>query len=407
MAYLLDISRLVSRAGGGPLSGIDRVERAYLRAFLDREPEVFFLTRLPRAYGVLDRAGGAAFLEKLEGRAPWGRPGLYTLLSGIPPERKRVIADVARLSVARGMARHLKDMLKRVTPGPVTYLNVGHSNLRQQVIDAVKQHEEGRFIAFVHDIIPIISPEFSRPEVAARFTQDMSRIALNADGVIYNSDATRQSAERYFADIGRVPPAVVAHLGAGPDWADAPVTSHGADPKPYFVTVGTIEPRKNHVLLLATWQDFVKTLPQNEIPALHIIGKRGWQNEDVFRILDTDPMMGVHVFEHGDMGDEEARNLLARSRGLLFPSHVEGFGMPLIEAARLGVPILCGENALYHEFLNDYPLYLNVDNSYVWKKEILERAGRNRESEAVRQARSRLVELPDWHGHFDRIFRFI
>ena len=407
MAYLLDISRLVSRAGGGPFSGIDRVERAYLRAFLDREAEVYFLTRLPRAYGVLDRAGGAAFLEKLEGRALWGRPGLYTLLSGIPPERKRVIADVARLSVARGMARHLKDMLKRVTPGPVTYLNVGHSNLRQQVIDAVKQHEEGRFIAFVHDIIPIISPEFSRPEVAARFTQDMSRIALNADGVIYNSDATRQSTERYFADIGRVPPAVVAHLGAGPDWADAPVTSHGADPKPYFVTVGTIEPRKNHVLLLATWQDFVKTLPQNEIPALHIIGKRGWQNEDVFRILDTDPMMGVHVFEHGDMGDEEARNLLARSRGLLFPSHVEGFGMPLIEAARLGVPILCGENALYHEFLNDYPLYLNVDNSYVWKKEILERAGRNRESEAVRQARSRLVELPDWHGHFDRIFRFI
>jgi glycosyltransferase involved in cell wall biosynthesis len=407
VVYLLDISRLVSRAGGGPLSGIDRVERAYLRAFLDREAEVFFLTRLPRAYGLLDRAGGAAFLDKLEGRTPWGRAGIYRLLSGMPPERKRVLADVARLAITRGMARHLPAMLERSLRGPVTYVNVGHSNLRQLVIDAVKRHEESKFIALIHDIIPITSPEFSRREVAERFVQDMTRIARNADGVIYNSEATRRAAEGFFAGIGRVPPSVVAHLGAGPDWADSAASQHEPDVKPYFVTVGTIEPRKNHALLLSIWQDMAKTLPADEVPDLHIIGKRGWQNEAVFRILDTDPMMGRHVFEHGDMGDEEARDLLARSRGLLFPSHVEGFGMPLIEAARLGVPILCGENALYREFLNDYPLYLNVDNSYLWTKEILERAGRNRESEAVRQARSRLVELPDWPRHFDRIFRFI
>jgi len=91
----------------------------------------------------------------------------------------------------------------------------------------------------------------------------------------------------------------------------------------------------------------------------------------------------------------------------LFPSHVEGFGFPLIEAASMGTPIICGENAIYHEILGDYPLYLNVDNSYLWAKEILERAGRERESEADRQVRAKSITLSSWSTHFDQIFRLI
>jgi glycosyltransferase involved in cell wall biosynthesis len=404
---LLDISRLVSRAGTGPLSGIDRVERAYIRAVMAQAREVYFLVRLPRAYAVLDRKGGQAILDRIEGRAPWGGRGLYRILSRLPEARQRALADVARLAVSRGSVRQLKAMLRRVGPSGLTYLNVGHSNLRGVVFDAVKQHEASRVVVLVHDVIPITSPDYSRSEVAARFIQDMKRVAARADAVIYNSQATREEAEAVFRGWGRVPECIVAHLGAGPDWADGPVSPVSAAEVPHFITIGTIEPRKNHALLLDIWRDMERTMPEDGIPVLHIVGRRGWNNEDVFRILDDDPMMGCHVFEHGDMSDQACRDLLATSRALLFPSRVEGFGMPLLEAARLGVPILCGENALYREFLGDYPLYLNVDNSYSWKKEILERAVRNRESEAVRQARSRSVELPDWQSHFDRIFRFI
>ncbi|MBZ0130333.1 MAG: glycosyltransferase, partial [Rhodobacteraceae bacterium] len=291
--------------------------------------------------------------------------------------------------------------------GPVTYVNVGHSNLRAQVFAAVKSHEKSHIIVLIHDIIPLSYPEYSRPEATARFGADMVRVARLADGVIYNSAATRAEAEQTFAGFGRVPPGMVAHLGLDQDFISQDHRFAAASERPRFHIVGTIEPRKNHMLLLQIWREMLRELPASEVPELHIIGRRGWNNDNVFKILDADPMMGHQVFEHNSMTDAQLGRALASSWGLLFPSHAEGFGLPLIEAAARGIPILCGENTISREVLGDYPLYLNVDNSYAWRQGILGRAGRKRESEADRQTRGGTVSIPDWPSHFDRIFRFI
>lgn len=403
---LLDISRLVSRVGLGPHSGIDRVERAYFEAFLRQPEPVHFLCRLPRSYAVLDREAGEKLFNKINGVEPWGSRGISRfLLPGMRPELQRAVADVWRLAGLKCASRDLNRCFPRKFKSGIQYFNTGHSNLRPAVFDAIETVENHEIVVFIHDLIPITRPEFSKPEVSARFTADMLRVSARADKVIYNSEATRQEAESWFAKVGRVPEGLVAHLGLGPLAPGS--TPCAATEPPHFTAIGTIEPRKNHALLLSLWQEFNRTLPPAEVPVLHIIGRRGWNNDSVFDILDNDPMMGVTVFEHPDMPDQARDALLAESRALLFPSHVEGFGLPPLEAAQLGVPVFCGENAIYQEILGDYPLYLPVDKPYLWAKEILERARRLRESEAERQVRGRSVTIPDWNGHFDRIFRFV
>ena len=89
--------------------------------------------------------------------------------------------------------------------------------------------------------------------------------------------------------LGRVPPGCVAALGVlvaspcQPDLAELDLA------RPWFVTIGTIEPRKNHALLLDVWQALSQRLPAAQMPQLVIAGSRGWRNEAVFRRLDARP----------------------------------------------------------------------------------------------------------------------
>jgi len=407
-ARLLDISRLISRMGQGPLTGIDRVELAYFREFLSRLSPVWFLCRTPRSYALLDRKGGQAVLDRITGAKPWGGRGMARLLApSLGADRQRAIADVWRLARFRVPARRGADWLAEVFADGVEYFNVGHSNLKPEILKTISTIPQSRIVIFIHDIIPITLPEYCRTEVIARFRADMENVTKFADRVIFNSSATQQEAERFFLTCGRVPPSLVAHLGLDLSIASNPDRFAAASPEPRFHVIGTIEPRKNHALLLDIWQDFCRAMPPEDVPELHIIGRRGWNNSDVFRVLDRDPMINRAVFEHNSLSDAAVRAHIAQSWGLLFPSHTEGFGLPLIEAAAFGVPIFCGENAIYHEILGDYPLYLSLSDPYPWQQGILGRAGRKRESEADRRMRAETVKLPDWKTHFDRIFRFV
>jgi glycosyltransferase involved in cell wall biosynthesis len=403
---LLDISRLVSRVGKGPHTGIDRVELAYFREFLKGDARVYFLCRLPKSYAVLDRNGGQQIFERIIGRAKWSTRGLARIiLPKSNPVHQAAVSDVWRLAIAKSSGKGLAKALVGLFSGGVHYYNVGHSNIRQLVFEAVTECLDSNIIVLIHDLIPVTYSDFSTADTTKKFNVSLKITSELAGRVIYNSKSTQQEAEAEFARLGRVPPGLAAHLGV--DLVAPPNMGEIGSNTTTFISLGTIEPRKNHVLLLEIWQGFVRTMHPDQIPELHIIGRRGWNNDKVFSILDNDPMMGKHVFEHNDLSDEAVRSRLAQCRALLFPSFVEGFGLPLIEAAALGVPIICGENDIYREILGDYPLYLNVDNFYLWEKEILERAGRNRDSEAERQGRARTVKIPTWDEHFDRIFRFV
>lgn len=389
-AICLDLSRLVSRVGRGPWTGVDRVEAAWVAHLLDSPRTVFGLVRLRLGYVLLDRAGISALWDRLTGKSVWGPPDLASRLG---PRRSDLIraveTDLRRLARAACLRPRLGAMLRRHLPQPAVYLNVGHSNLTDRVLGSFAAHPDTRIAVLVHDMIPLTHPQFQRSGTVEVFAARMRRVSARADLVIYNSRATQAEAERLFKGWGRVPDSVVAHLGIAPPADPKAELPPGLPPdSPWFVCLGTIEPRKNHRLLLDLWQ-------QIDGATLLILGARGWNNEDVFARLDARPR-GVQ--EWRGLSDGQVARLMAGAQGLLFPSHAEGYGLPALEAARLGTPVVCSTLPVFHELLGDYPVYADPNDAYSWEKAVQDLAG-HRTTDRI----GRAIQIPTWDAHFNLV----
>lgn len=389
-ARCLDLSRLVSRVGRGPWTGVDRVEAAYARELLNRDDPLFALVRTSMGFVLLDRNGVRALWERLTGATPWGAPDLLSRLFLKSSEAKRAAeSDLRRLCLARAGRSGLRAMLKRHLPARPAWLNVGHSNLQRHVFEAFHA-VGGTATVLIHDMIPLDFPQYQRPGTVEDFRARMRRVSDLADLVIYNSAQSRADAERYFADWGRVPEGIVAHLGIV---APKPTTAAITPDRPFFVTLGTIEPRKNHLLLLTVWD--LLTQDMETPPELLIIGSRGWNNDEVFARLDQKP---AHVTELNGLDDGQVAALLQGARALLFPSLAEGFGLPPAEALAMGTPVVVNTLPIYREILGNKAIYADVRDMYSWAKIITGLTIGN-------EARQEAAGLPTWHDHFNLVLK--
>ena len=389
MLRLLDLTRLVSRQGRGPLTGIDRVEYAYLTHLLGLEDPLFGLVRTRLGYVLLDREGCAGLAARVRGDIALGKADLIgRLIHRSNPMRARAEADIRRMAKARTARPFLRQMLRRLAGG--SYLNTGHANLTDHNLAAIRA--AGLQVAvLVHDTIPLDHPEFARPGTVTPFRAKMAAVARHADLVIHSTHDARAKTDAQLHRLGRVPPGIVAALGV-------PVPVPGNLPKgipldrAYFVTVGTIEPRKNHALLLDIWD---KLGP--DAPCLFIVGRRGWADASILARLDRLPPDGpVRVLSGLD--DSAVAALLEKSCALLFPSLAEGFGLPPVEAAALGVPVVASNLAVIREILGEFAVYLDVTDSYSWMETI------NKLATAAHQGAARnRIKPPNWADHFKTV----
>ncbi|MEO5614171.1 MAG: glycosyltransferase family 1 protein [Cypionkella sp.] len=378
-ARLLDLTRLMSRLGKGPMTGVDRVEFAYLDQFLRLDTPLLGLVRTALGFLLLDRTAMTALRDDtldltrndLIGRIAWRRE----------PARGRAEAALRRLAIARCTKRGLTRLLKCHLPPGSSYFNTGHANLDDRSLRQI--HATGLKIAvLVHDTIPLDHPEFARPDTVEPFRRKMQVVATHADLVIHTTEATRALTEAQLARFGRVPDGITANLGvpvAQPIAIDAPK-------QPYFVTLGTIEPRKNHALLLNLWAQ----MP--DPPGLLILGGRGWSNAKVFSLLDALPPDSP-VQERTGLTDGQIAFLLQGAQALLFPSYAEGFGIPALEAASLGTPVVTSDLAVFQELLGEFAVYLDVTDSYSWMETICQLSNASR-------IKRKAMTPPTWAEHF-------
>ncbi|WP_338661188.1 glycosyltransferase family 1 protein [Pararoseomonas sp. SCSIO 73927] len=390
---VLDISRLLACSGKVAPSGIDRVEMAYARrwAAMPEGSCTFVAQALAGDYVALPWRAVVGYVGMLA-RA-WGNsdPG------GRDAARARRLAASLRWRVMGGLGqRQLNRRLKE--PDPKVFLLVSHRALeRDRPIRQMRQ-AGCAFVPLIHDLIPATHPEYARPGQAERHLRRIATTAALADAIIVNSADTEAALRPHLGVRDIPPPVMVAPLGIEPPAAPVPALPA----EPYFVVLGTIEPRKNHLLLLHLWRDLARRMGQRT-PHLLVVGRRGWENENVVDILERCDALRGTVREVGQVPDREVWEILRGARALLFPSFAEGYGLPLAEALALGVPAICSDLPALREVGGAVPDYLDPLDGIAWRAAILDYMRTDSPAREAQLARLAGWQAPRWDEHFARV----
>lgn len=397
---LLDLSRLISRADNRTPTGMDRIELAYAEHLVERlGPRLGFVAMNPAGdiAPVRDRYArllvdtlGHCWRDTQPGARTARRIGMLTHVSGLVPGRSLR---------PRGAGAEER----------AVFLSLSHQNLhRRGKFAQLKTRSGAAFVFYVHDLIPIDYPEYVRPGHDARHAERMATVCTLADGVIVNSRATAESLAPLLRRAGREVPVLVAFPGAefaqqepgASKWGMSKLGASKLGRAPYFVCLGTVEPRKNHLLLLNVWR---RLAGDADPPRLVIVGRRGWENENAVDMIERCAGIRPLVEEHGAMPDSVLRPLLAGACALLCPTFAEGYGMPVAEALAQGVPVLCSDIPAHHEAGGAAPEFLDPLDGLGWMAAIRDYAAPGSVRRAAQLGRIRDWRAPGWGTHFDAV----
>lgn len=261
------------------------------------------------------------------------------------------------------------------------FLNLSHSggldSLEYQ--KAIKKHNL-KTIFMVHDLIPIEHPELVREGEKQKHEIRIKNILQFGDLIFTNSEQTKKNlinyAEKQQISIDKEK-IVVNYLGVSTNFINLSSDvdfnyikeKYGLNNK-YFVIVSTIEPRKNHSVLFNAWK-ILYTLLGEKTPQLVLIGRRGWENEQIIDFLERS-RISRFVKEINDCSDSELKTILKNSQALLMPSIDEGFGLPVLEAIWLDVIVVCSSIPTFIELFKDIPIYCHWADATDWVTVVLE-----------------------------------
>ena len=194
----------------------------------------------------------------------------------------------------------------------------------------------------------------------------LTTVSAHASLAIVNSqDSQRAVAAAMKARSLRVPEIAIVPLAVDEAFSRARAAPLRRPATPYFLYVGTIEPRKNLLFLLAVWRRLIERHGERA-PRLVIAGRRGWENENIVDVLERSRQLAPFVAEASDLTDAGLAKLMAEAAALVAPSFTEGFGLPVVESLAAGVPVLVSDIAAHREVGEDYAIYADAIDGPAW-----------------------------------------
>jgi len=422
----LDISRLVFRSTASSATGVDRVLLAYAKwletsqlpceflyhslmgfKLMQRDPSLHCIDLLDKAWQGQNLKSSPIFPTINTGKKwrcyqKWKRrkDQLKQLEQQDPLTLTPEELELFDLCADSPQFKLDKSALKAMRNG--IFLSTCHSTLsRSAYLQALDSVENLKKVFFIHDLIPLDYPEYCRAGEAAKHLLRIRNAYQFGDHLIVNSRYTADRLEHWRSQLGLPEiPVTIAHIGVE-EHLSIPAGNTTTDP--YFVTIGTVEPRKNHLLLLNIWRELVQELPPERIPTLKIIGKSGWENESVERMLSRHSQLKPHVEQLTQVGDTELSSLLSNCTAMLFPSFVEGWGMPLVEALSNGTPAIAADIPALREAGQDLADYISPIAGDAWKSTILDYAAPSSKSRNQQIDRLSGFSAPSWGNHFTKV----
>ena len=227
----------------------------------------------------------------------------------------------------------------------------------------------GAVVVVVHDLALRRFPWTLQEETRAVLDAELDDNLARAREVITVSHAVR---DELLAAEPLDPECVTAiHHGPGHLSSRREVDPPAGIPERYVLHVGTIEPRKNIELLLRVWEAWRAEDPA--APALVLCGRRGWKSDGLHDAIAAAAAAGWLHYP-GYLDDDTLAALYRRALAVVSPSRYEGFGLPLVEAMSVGVPVLASDIPVFREVAGDAAVYLPVDDAAAWKRALVELA---------------------------------
>jgi glycosyltransferase involved in cell wall biosynthesis len=230
-------------------------------------------------------------------------------------------------------------------------------------------HRRGVSLQFlIHDLLPITLPDTFHPYARDRFETWLQRIAALADRLICVSRATAKDLSRWLAladvpyqfkrapSVTHAPPGVDATLGSSVS-KPRPQLGEAMRTRPTFLMVGTVEPRKGYDQALDAfellWSDGIDV-------NLVIVGRFGWMMESFTTKVEKHSERNRRLFWIDNADDSELNAIYQASTALLAASWGEGYGLPLIEAARRALPVIARDIPVFREVMAEQAAYFNA-----------------------------------------------
>jgi len=238
---------------------------------------------------------------------------------------------------------------------PPVELVAGTADLVHSPAPLLIPARRARQVITVHDLDFLAHPERASAEMRRDYSALVREHSARASLVVVNSEDTARAVQRELAvTADRI---VLCRPGV-PSWIGKS-TSATPPERGYVLFVGTLEPRKNLGVLLDAWERLTQS--EHTLPRLRVVGGVRPGGEDWVRRMREPPLAGrVDYIGYVDATDRRA--LYAGARILVLPSLHEGFGLPVLEAMALGVPVITSDRGALPEVAGDAGVTVKADD---------------------------------------------
>ncbi|MBW3245420.1 glycosyltransferase family 4 protein [Epibacterium sp. DP7N7-1] len=225
---------------------------------------------------------------------------------------------------------------------------------------------------YIHDLIPVKFPFYYEASYVRTFSESLSLIASSGSLLLCNSKNTETDLLGWCEHKGiDAPTTEVAYLGD----SIAPTIQHGEEtadiePENYVLTVGAIHRRKNYELLASVWRR-LKARMGGSCPKLKIVGGVTPDGKMLHTELLQDPVLCNCVEIISGVDDKELDRLYRHARLVVYPSHYEGWGLPVAEALAYGKVCLASNSSAIPEIANLGGDFLSPDDPVSWASRIM------------------------------------
>lgn len=223
-------------------------------------------------------------------------------------------------------------------------------------------------ISVIYDLIPLTHPQFCDAGLVQVFDRWFDWVSRTADGFMAISrTVSEQVQDELRQRLGRADAEKRWHghfyLGSELDLKRPTAALHPGVQRmfradgPVYLMVSTVEPRKNHAYLLDA---FERLWAAGSPVRLCFIGKIGWKCEALVERIKRHPQHNKRLFMFNNVNDTSLEFAYSHARALVFPSHAEGFGLPLVEAMQRGLPVMASDISVFREVGQDFVAYFDL-----------------------------------------------